>query len=204
MIETLRSSRTWFGTLTLRPDEHYRVLAEAVKLSKMSQTEFASLSTDQQFSHRCSVIYAEVQRWLKRVRKVSGVPLRYLCVAEAHKSGLPHMHILIHETGAGLTVRKKVLQAQWLLGFSAMKLAEPEAASYLCKYLSKSFAARVRASIAYGRKSNNTISNHRFVLPKHNRESQRPSKLSSTLEPTASVGASESIGYTEQSESGQK
>jgi len=159
VLETNRSARTWFGTLTLRPDEHYRVLAEAVKLSKMSQTEFASLSSDQQFGYRCSVIYAEVQRWLKRVRKVSGVPLRYLCVAEAHKSGLPHMHVLIHETGAGQTVRKKVLQGQWLLGFSAMKLADPEAARYLCKYLSKSMATKVRASIAYGR-SPNTSSRH--------------------------------------------
>lgn len=158
-VEVSRAARTWFGTLTLRPEEHYKVLAEAVKLSKLSQSEFAALSSDQQFAFRCKVIYRHVQGWLKRVRKVSGVPLRYLCVAEAHKSGLPHLHVLIHETGAGQTVRKKVLQGQWLLGFSAMKLADPEAASYLCKYLSKSVAARVRASIAYG-DPKHTISNH--------------------------------------------
>lgn len=161
--ETLRSSRTWFGTLTLRPEEHYKVLAEAEKLSRLKHTEFATLSPDQQFGYRCKVIYRHVQLWLKRVRKASGVPLRYLCVAEAHKSGLPHMHVLVHETGAGLTVRKKVLQGQWLLGFSAMKLADPEAASYLCKYLSKSVAARVRASIAYGNHQH-TISNHSVVV----------------------------------------
>lgn len=195
IAETTRSSRTWFGTLTLRPEEHYKVLAEAIKLSRLSQTEFAALSSDQQFSYRCKVIYRHVQRWLKRVRKVAGVPLRYLCVAEAHKSGLPHLHVLIHETGAGQTVRKKVLQDQWLLGFSAMKLADPEAASYLCKYLSKSVAARVRASIAYG-DNQHTISNHSLCHKKNKRESQRPSQLSSTLEPTHQVGVSGSMGYT--------
>lgn len=43
------------------------------------------------------------------------------------------------------------LRRNWTLGFTKFQLAETErAASYLCKYLSKSMMARVRASYRYG------------------------------------------------------
>jgi hypothetical protein len=93
----------------------------------------------------------EITKFLKRLRKESGARLRYMCVAEEHADGDPHWHVLLHEVSGD--VRKRSIQAQWKLGFSAAKLVDTSsgrAAAYPCKYLSKSIAARVRASIRYG------------------------------------------------------
>lgn len=93
----------------------------------------------------------EITKYLKRVRKKSGAPLRYILVAEAHKSGLPHYHMLIHECDPSRQVRHKDLTAAWSWGFTRFKLVETSnTAWYVCKYLSKAQLARVRASVRYG------------------------------------------------------
>ena len=71
-----------------------------------------------------------------------------LQVVEAHKSGLPHVHLLVHDKG-DTTYRR--LTDTWPLGFAHAKLVEGTAASrYVAKYLAKSALARVRASQGYG------------------------------------------------------
>lgn len=104
----------------------------------------------EQFQYRHWAICPELTKYLKRVRKESGVKLRYLLVAEAHKSGAPHYHLLIHEAGLA-PVRHAVLSRQWKLGFSKYNLVKDNrAAFYVTKYLAKSALARVRASQGYG------------------------------------------------------
>lgn len=148
--ETDFSPRTWFGTLTLSPERHHWVVSTARQIEALQGCDFDAFGHEEQFALRCAVIGREITRFLKRVRKDAEAGLRYLLVAESHKSGLPHMHCLIHEVSELEPIRKCVLQRQWQWGHSAFKLAKPEAARYVCKYLVKSNVARVRASLHYG------------------------------------------------------
>lgn len=144
--ETKGASRTWFCTYTLNPEEHWRTFARAV----MENPKLESESDDAQFIARHNVISGDITRYIKRVRKAHG-RFRYLFVAEKHASGLPHYHALIHELQPERPLRKALLKEQWKLGFCSIKLVkEPGAATYVCKYLAKEAAARVRASLLYG------------------------------------------------------
>lgn len=94
------------------------------------------------------------QLFLKRLRK--GLPpksLRYLYVVEPHKSGEPHLHVLIHEQVQG-TVTKRKLERAWGYGFTKFRLADEaiECTKYCLKYVTKAGpASPVRASQLYGR-----------------------------------------------------
>lgn len=142
LTETEQANRTWFGTLTLRPEEHYRARC-------MAQSAGGATSSPE----------AEISKWItlyfKRLRK-AGYSLRYIVVMERHKSGLPHWHLLVHEVLLK-EVPKRVLQAEWPYGFTVFRLvAEPRgAARYVAKYLLKedTAVARVRASVRYGQTS---------------------------------------------------
>ena len=149
--EMRESARTWFGTLTLRPEEHHKMVSRARQRLWSGGTDFDALSPHEQFMERMTEIGREVTLYLKRVRKESGARVRYLLVAEAHKTGLPHLHILVHEASPDKPVRHKTLEGQWKLGFTRFKLAhDVKTASYVCKYISKALLARVRASLRYG------------------------------------------------------
>lgn len=149
--EILAAPRTWFGTLTLSSEAHNRMSMQAhARLSK-GGTALLELSPIEQFREEHSEISKEITKWLKRVRFESNSKLRYCLVAEAHKSGLPHYHILIHEGIGSSSVYERTLRKQWHHGFSKFNLVhDKRAAAYVCKYLSKSSLARVRASIDYG------------------------------------------------------
>lgn len=132
---------------------HHYFLAKARSFEGQQGVDFDALPVGEQLVLRHKYISPEITRYLKRIRKQSSAPLRYLCVMESHKSGLPHYHMLVHEQDPALPVRHKLLTDQWLLGFTVWKLCplgDVRAATYLCKYLSKSTAARVRASVRYG------------------------------------------------------
>jgi hypothetical protein len=149
--ECVQAVRTWFATLTLSPEAQFKFLSVArLRLAKQG-LDFDNLPSDEQFAYRVWSISPEITRFLKRVRKQSGAKFRYILVAEEHKSGLPHFHMLLHEVSDEQPIRHHVLKSQWLLGFSVFKLIKnPSAASYVTKYLTKSNASRVRASINYG------------------------------------------------------
>lgn len=145
------ANRTWFGTLTLTPEFHFRVKARAALQMQKNGDDFDALPQEAQFLARHREISKEITLYVKRIRKESGAELRLLCVTEAHKSGLPHYHMLVHEVGAASVIRHAVLSKHWRIGFSNWKLVDTaQAAGYVCKYLSKSNLARVRASVAYG------------------------------------------------------
>jgi hypothetical protein len=152
-LEYVQSQRTWFGTMTLTPHEHNQAVNRCRQLLARQGVDYDCLPPGEQFGHHVAAVTREVTLWLKRIRKESGAKLRYILVAEAHKSGFPHFHCLVHEQ-SGSTVTHRQLSSQWKLGFTNFKLVHsPVAASYVCKYLSKSAQARVRASVRYGKTS---------------------------------------------------
>lgn len=147
--------RTWFGTLTVAPEFHsrckMRLLIGSAADAIPAYPDFDTLPQHDQFALRHRMISKEITLYVKRLRKQSEAELRFLCVAEAHKNGLPHYHMLVHEVSPAKPIRHAVLTAQWRLGFSSWKLVhDARSAAYVCKYLAKSSMARVRASLDYG------------------------------------------------------
>lgn len=150
--ETFRSSRTWFGTLTVRPEEHLQAQLRATqRLRKRAGVKWSALTDREQFAERHRELSDPLTRYLKRLRKERKTSFRYLLVAEAHKSGLPHYHALIHESLNKPPLTKATLDSQWQLGFAKWRLVEgPKVVGYVTKYIAKSAEARVRASVRYG------------------------------------------------------
>jgi hypothetical protein len=182
--ETATAARTWFVTLTLNPDEHSRAhYAACLRLARQAR-DFETLDAAEQFRERHNSISPWLTLWMKRVRKEAATdhrqaarkaegcpatrgarcachpladfaaPFKYCLVAEAHKTGLPHYHLLISENDESRPLRSRHLKNQWRHGFSNVKLVAQEdrkrTVSYVCKYLTKSALARVRASVGYG------------------------------------------------------
>lgn len=140
--EIRASSRTWFATFTVNPFN--RVLVD-IKRSKGAQTP------EEIFVSRHKILSRELTLYFKRIRKNTGVKLRFFLVAEMHKDGWPHYHALIHELG--FNISKRQLEADWSLGFTSFKLVPPgykNVEGYLTKYIAKQALARIRASLRYG------------------------------------------------------
>lgn len=151
-VETERSRRTWFGTLTLTPEAQHHYLSIARREAQAQAEDLDAGTPGEIFAARVAAIGPEIGLFLKRIRKNSQAQIRYLCVAEEHKSGDPHFHMLIHEYG-DTPVLQSVLIAAWKLGFSHFKLVastDTRVVYYVTKYLAKSINARVRASLGYG------------------------------------------------------
>lgn len=164
--ETRNAPRTWFGTLTFSPEWRYRLVAAARRSSARIGEDYDALEPLARFRRYANASGSLVTKWLKRVRKQSGVRLRYLLVVEEHKDGAPHYHVLIHEVEPDGFVRKSVLRDNWSHGFSKWKLVEDlRSADYVCKYISKSLMARVRASMRYGKNIRPCDIVHRRGIP---------------------------------------
>lgn len=149
--ELRQAPRTWMISLTLSPENHYKMLLHALKRARLGAVDFEKLPQSEQLLRRHREIGVLLTRWLKRVRKASGSRFRYFLVLEAHESGLPHYHALLHEISGQRQITKRDIQSQWPYGFSNAKLAYDQGgAGYVCKYISKSSLARVRASGRYG------------------------------------------------------
>jgi len=150
--------RTWFGTLTINPGWHDHVRLLATRVKAVNGSDFDELDAEQQFAARHAIVSREITKYLKRLRKEAGTSFRYLVVAEAHKSGVPHYHLLIHEKASDRPIRYEELRTFWPHGFYQYRLVkERHEATYLCKYLSKDMRARVRASQSYGQTPSMTI-----------------------------------------------
>lgn len=180
IAETQAAPRTWFVTLTFRPEQQVRFMNLARARLARQGADFDALPFGEQFSELVRYAGPEVTMFLKRVRKASRKSFRYLCVAEHHKSGLPHYHLLIHELELG-DLKHAVLSGQWSrCGFEQTRLvSDVKQAAYLCKYLSKTSVARVRASGGYGgdeyliRQSSEALA----IGLRSKRERKRPPKL---------------------------
>lgn len=144
------SRRTWFATLTLAPDRALQ--ARYAAHARLDQPHCRADNEGDLFREMARFVSPEITRFFKRVRKNTAAPIRYLLVCEAHKSGVPHWHALIHESG-DVPVLKRKLEEAWSYGFSKFKLVDGDDGStpyYVSKYLAKSALTRVRASKGYG------------------------------------------------------
>lgn len=150
--ELAASQRTWFITLTFNPTVQMQALNECRMALIRNGLDFDALSVSQQFSERHQVLGKVVTLFLKRLRKQSNASVRYMLVAEAHESGAPHYHMLLHDSEHRITYR--MIENEWSQnGFLHAKLVDanqPKVVWYVCKYIAKSSLARVRASLAYG------------------------------------------------------
>lgn len=139
-------TRSWMVTLTLSPANHFLLLCRAEVEARSKAVNPSLWTPEEVFAARWREFGKEVTKWIKRLR-AKGAKFVYLLVVEAHKTGLPHVHLLIHEIS---TVLYRDICDAWTLGFSHAKLVQgPEAARYVTKYLMKSALARVRASQDY-------------------------------------------------------
>ena len=174
-------NRTWFGTLTLTPTSQAIALENARTewLNSVTRSTgevpewWDDVACDERFRLVREELVGWLQRYWKRLRKGAKrcercYPLKprkagewdhppasfkYFVVFERHKSGLPHMHWLMHETDEHIML--KALQCAWPHGFTKVKLVRGndvrKAAFYVSKYLGKSFQARQLASINYAK-----------------------------------------------------
>lgn len=150
--ELAAAPRSWFGTLTLRPEQHFRMASLARLRLARQGVDFDTLTEAEQFRERHREINRVITLYVKRLRKEAAGKLRLVCVVEQHKSGLPHYHLIVHEQWVG-AVRHKTLSNQWQLGFSKWKVVADnfgKIAHYVAKYLAKSSLSRVRSSVGYG------------------------------------------------------
>lgn len=158
--------RTWFGTLTLRPEvqaalldrARHKWLAEQPSGSSTVPDWWDDPKCDYRFRWHRAELVREMQLYFKRLRK-AGHAFKYFVVFERHKSGLPHVHWLLHESQTAIT--KDELQKQWVHGFTKVKLVggydrkhkrklSAEFASYyVAKYLAKEHQARQMVSLGY-------------------------------------------------------
>lgn len=149
--EIKASPRTWFCTWTLNPEARFRTLSMARAASSAKSTPFEERSPAEQFGAWVREAGKELTLGLKRLRKNTGSPVRYVIIAEGHKDATPHFHGLIHEISPIHPVTHKALvQNVWRQGFTRYKLASAGTGGYVTKYLTKSSLVRVRASGGYG------------------------------------------------------
>lgn len=163
LAETAIAPRTWFITFTFAPEVQDYALHTCRFRKDQSSADFDELSAGKQFALVASELNRELNLYWKRLRK-SGAQFRYAVVAEAHKSGRPHFHALLHEVSADNPLRHATMREQWGVGFIQIKLvSDKKMVWYLCKYLTKAVHARVRASIGYGK---NTLLEPNQVMKK--------------------------------------
>lgn len=142
--------RTWFGTLTLKPQERFIDITKVrIRHPKLEEENPREFQRKVHLEHGKSLT-----KWLKRVRKNSNSKLRYLLVAEWHSQNDIgwHYHCLLHEQFDGQPLLHRHLD-NWGRGFVKFNLIEDgqsKEVNYVCKYLAKDMDVPVRASIRYG------------------------------------------------------
>lgn len=153
------STRSWFVTLTVRPEERYNLLLQAHKRFRDSGGDFDRLSKADQFAELLREYQRVVALYFMRLRKGlrhrgwEQTRFRYLLVPEKHADGAPHFHVLLHEVDELQPLRKARIEQAWEAGLIHARLLKDEhAARYVVKYLGKQdFMGRVRASLMYGK-----------------------------------------------------
>lgn len=174
------AARTWFCTLTFRPEVQHLILSEARQAEAEQGIDFETLTERDQFTALAKQAGKRLTLFLKRVRKSTGAPIRYIAVAENHKSGLPHLHMLVHERSEDAPVLHKDLTKHWTWGFSKFKLMQDtKSCSYVTKYLNKSKLARVRASLRYGK-----LDHEQSHVLKHSEQRGNPTTLNPPMKGT--------------------
>lgn len=149
ITECRASSRTWFCTFTIEPQQRFIFKVSAQARAERRGCVWKQLTSADKFEYIHAEIGQEITKFLKRIRKNSGAKLRYLLVVEPHKDGFPHYHMLLHEFDK--PVRHAMLTDNWKHGFTRFKVCDTDRAPwYVCKYMAKTALCRIRASQHYG------------------------------------------------------
>lgn len=147
--EYSNAKRTWFCTLTFKPDTTLEMDEKAVKRC-FSSGQLVD-TPEGHYTFLASEANKYLTDYLKRLRgrKSKGL-FRYFAVVEPTKRFIPHFHLLLFEQAETLT--KAYLQEKWAQnGFSVVKLVDDKRAIVYCtKYIQKEAQARVRASLGFG------------------------------------------------------
>ena len=134
MVETAAAGRTWFVTLTYRPDEIQRILVGTAHRLDSRGTPFDALPERTRFGHMTTYAAPDVTRWLKRIRHHTKMrkAFRYMLVCEKHcghgrHHGYPHFHLLVHEPTIFRTLTERLLRREWRErhGICQAKLVRP-------------------------------------------------------------------------------
>jgi hypothetical protein len=149
--------RTWFGTITFRPEVRYRLVAATRDRLDRVGVRLELLPPAEQFRELTAEAGHLVTNYLKALRdgraslKVKPARFRYLMTVEPHADWFPHFHVLLHEVDPLKPLRFAGLEPLWPHGFTKFRLARSSnACHYVAKYLSKFSFARLRASLNYG------------------------------------------------------
>lgn len=164
IVEHSRAMRTWFCTLTFKPEVVLKSKYAAILSCSRRAVDYDSLNTLEQFAEDVKIHNEHLTLFLKRLRKriadrekQRGHPvpknfLRYVACAEAHKSGVVHFHINIYECHLTAQVKWKDIAKAWMQ-YGHMKanlVTSLSRACYASKYVSKNLEVRVRASQGFG------------------------------------------------------
>lgn len=158
--EWRQSTRTWFVTLTMRPEEHYKLQCQVAADVAEEGGELDAMPRQERLARVLGAYKAIMDRYLMRLRtglRTRGwhqVQFRYLWVPEPHKSGAIHFHMLLHEVSEDMPLVKARIEAAWGYGFISSKLVKTEeAARYVTKYLGKHhYEGRLNVSTKYGKR----------------------------------------------------
>lgn len=136
--EIVAAPRTWFVTLTFDEIHLAGVISESAARRESTEAQRVEAAA-----------YKHVQGYFKRLRK-HGASLRYAAIPEyGDEKGRLHYHLLLHEIEPHC-LPYRLIDTKWRSFVDASLVRNPQgAASYVCKYLTKSLS-RIRASSEYG------------------------------------------------------
>jgi hypothetical protein len=132
--------RTWFLTFT------FAECLTVINQGKRNEMTVSPKMDSETFTEPLYPEYADIQLWLKRIRKKHKV--KFLSVEEfGEKNGRLHWHIVLHSS-RHLTGDE--MQRHWDYGKLHSKLVtDSDIGSYIAKYVTK--AGKLRGSVGYGK-----------------------------------------------------
>lgn len=120
--------------------------------------------SDENLPLNMSVDKRDIQLFVKRLRKATGIKLRYMAVGEYGSKRLrPHYHLVIFgyafpdrvlwkRTSSGnLIYRSDLLERLWPFGYSSIGTLTPESVGYVCRYSLKKIVGSAADEFYKGR-----------------------------------------------------
>jgi hypothetical protein len=156
--EWRESTRTWLVTLTFRPAEHFKMLAQTRQRLEATGQSLEAMDPKQRLQETLKEYRNAMRLYVNRLRVGlvkkgwNTLQFRYMWVPEPHKNGHIHFHMLLHEVSQDMKIPARRIEGLWGFGFvKAKELKTEGGARYACKYLGKHhFEGRLIASKHYG------------------------------------------------------
>lgn len=132
--------RTWFLTFT------FAECKTVINQGKRNEMTVCPKMDSETFTEALYPDYADIQLWLKRIRKKHKI--KFLSVEEfGEKYGRLHWHLVLHSS---CSLTGDEMQQQWDYGKLHSKLVtDSDIGSYIAKYVTK--AGKLRGSVGYGK-----------------------------------------------------